>query len=449
MDSSFDDGLAFYRRERRRMAQRMRSGVRADQERVRTENAVSPGTTDGREKLDDWSDIAAIDRQKAWLRQFGIANPYFRVAERFGPGTAVIDGRECVHFSGYDYVGLGRDDRMHAAVRDAVEKWGTSASASRIVGGDLTVHRELERALADFVGTEDAIAFISGYGTNVSTVGHLFGPDDLILCDEFAHNSLVTGGCLSAARLRRFPHDDWEALDDVLSRTRSRYDKVLVLIEGAYSMDGDVPDLPRFVEVKERHGAVLMVDEAHSLGVLGATGRGVTEHFDLPRGAVDLTMGTLSKTFGSSGGFIAASHRVVEYLKYTTSGFVFSVGLSPQDSAAALTAVRILDAEPERVARLRSVSDLFRERCVAEGLDIGLSRHSAVVPVIQGNSERTLRLSSALFDEGINVLPILPPGVTEAQTRLRFFLTADHTEDQVLRTVEVMARYPHAERDKK
>lgn len=186
---------------------------------------MSSGASQGQVGLDDWSDIAAIDRQKAWLRRFGIANPYFRVAESFGPGTAVFDGR---------------DERMQAAVRDAVEKWGTSASASRIVGGELAIHRELEAALANFLGTEDAIAFISGYGTNVATVGHLFGPDDLILCDEFAHNSLVTGGCLSAARLRRFPHNDWDSLDDVLSRTRSRFQgRQVHLHEGVFGdLDG-------------------------------------------------------------------------------------------------------------------------------------------------------------------------------------------------------------------
>ena len=193
------------------------------------------------------------------------------------------------------------------AAKDAIDQFGTSISASRLVSGEKTIHRELEREIAEFHGVDDAICFVGGHATNESTIGHLFGPGDLIVHDSLAHNSIIQGSILSGARRRPFPHNDWQALDELLTEIRHEYRRVLIAIEGVYSMDGDFPDLPRFIEVKKKHKALLMIDEAHSLGTMGKTGRGIAEHFGVNPRDVDLWMGTLSKSIGSCGGYIAGS----------------------------------------------------------------------------------------------------------------------------------------------
>jgi 7-keto-8-aminopelargonate synthetase-like enzyme len=210
------------------------------------------------------------------------------------------------------------------------------------------------------------------------------------------------------------------------------------VIEGVYSMDGDIPELPRFIEVKKRHKALLMIDEAHSMGALGATGRGIGEHFGVDRRDVDIWMGTLSKTFGSCGGYIGGRKELVEFLKYTAPGFVFSAGLPPPAAAAALAACRLLEAEPERVTRLRQRAKLFLTLAKSRGLNTGKSKDSPVVPVIVGNSVRSLELSMALFRRGVSVFPILHPAVEESAARLRFFITSTHTEEQIRYTIDAL-----------
>jgi 7-keto-8-aminopelargonate synthetase-like enzyme len=261
----------------------------------------------------------------------------------------------------------------------------------------------------------------------------------MILFDALAHNSIVEGALLSGARRRPFPHNDWEAADWILSKHRGEYRRVLIAVEGVYSMDGDYPDLPKLIEVKKRHGVMLMVDEAHSIGVLGATGRGIGEHFNVDRNDVDIWMSTLSKTFASCGGYISGSKELVEYLKYTSPNFVFSVGISPPNCAAALAALRVLEREPHRVDQLRHNSKLFLELAKERGFDTGMSNGTAVVPVILGNSMLALQISKGLFDRGVNVQPILHPAVEEKAARLRFFITSSHTDEQIRYTVDALA----------
>jgi len=369
----------------------------------------------------------------------GFMNPFFKVHERVINDTTMIDGREMVSFSSYNYVGMSGDPRVVAAAKRAIDRFGTSVSASRLVSGEKTIHRELEQAIARFVGTDASIVYVGGHSTNETTLGHLFGPGDLILHDALAHNSIVQGAVLSGARRRAFPHNDYEALDKLLVELRSTYRRVVIAIEGVYSMDGDIPDVPRFVEVKKRHKAFLYVDEAHSIGVLGAHGRGIGEYFDISPKDVDIWMGTLSKSFGSCGGYIAGSQALIEYLKYTAPGFVYAAGITPANAAAALAALKLLETEPERVARLHERSDLFLNLARERGLNTGMSGGSPVLPVIIGNSIDCLRLSQALFDRGINVQPILHPAVEEKAARLRFFITSSHTEKQIRETVDAVA----------
>jgi 7-keto-8-aminopelargonate synthetase-like enzyme len=301
------------------------------------------------------------------------------------------------------------------------------------------IHQELERELADFIGVEDCVAFIGGVTTNVSTISHLIGEDDVVLCDELLHNSAMQGALFSGARRLTFPHNDADAVDRLLSDVRSQYRRALLVIEGVYSADGDIPDLERFIDVKKRHEAWLMVDEAHSIGVLGASGRGLAEHAGMDPKDVDLWMGTLSKSLASVGGYVAARREIVEYLKYTAPGFVYSVGMSPANAAAALEALRILRREPERVSRLRENAELFLRLCRTRGLSTGSSAGTPIIPVVLGDSVRSVRLSQALFERGINVQPMVAPAVSESAARLRFFVACTHTAQQIVQTVTTLA----------
>jgi 8-amino-7-oxononanoate synthase len=390
-------------------------------------------------RFDLYPEYLALKQNMRALQSSGLVNPYFNVHERVTNDTTVIGGREMINWSSYNYLGMSGDPVVVKAAQEAVERYGTSVSASRLVSGEKPIHRQLEQAIADFLGVEDAICFIGGHATNETTIGHLFGAGDLILHDSLSHNSIVQGCILSGARRRPFPHNDWKTLDRLLADLRHEYRRVLVVIEGVYSMDGDYPDLPQFVNAKRRHKAFLMVDEAHSAGTMGLHGRGIAEHFDLRPAEIDIWMGTLSKSYGSAGGYIAGSKPLIEYLKYTCPGFVYSVGMPPSNAAAALASLRLLEDEPQRVAQLHQNAALFLQLAKEKGLNTGLSKDSPVIPIILGNSLHSLRLSQALFARGINVQPILYPAVEESAARLRFFVTSRHTEKQIRATVEAVA----------
>jgi 8-amino-7-oxononanoate synthase len=388
--------------------------------------------------FDRFPEYLALQERLQILEASGLGNPFFTVHEGITNDRTIIGGRELINFSSYNYIGMSGDPTVIKAVQDAVERFGTSVSASRLVSGEKTIHRELEQEMAEFLGTEAAVVFVGGHATNETVIGHLMGPGDLILHDALSHNSILQGAILSGARRRPFPHNDWRTADRLLELFRREYRRVLIVIEGVYSMDGDIPDLPHFIEVKKRHKALLMVDEAHSMGVLGETGRGIGEYFHVDRQDVDIWMGTLSKSFGSCGGFIAGKRSLVEYLKYTAPGFVFSVGLSPPNAAAALASLRLLQKEPQRVHRLHERAALFLRLAKERGFDTGASHDSPVVPIIVGNSLHCMFLSQALFRRGINVQPIVYPAVEERAARLRFFLTSRHTEEQIRYTIDVM-----------
>lgn len=365
------------------------------------------------------------------LETQGIKNPFFRVHEPIAGVRSRVDGKDCVNFASYDYLGLVAHPAVARAAKEAIDELGTSVSASRASSGERRVHRQLEQELADWLGTEDCIVFVGGHATNVTTLGHLFGPEDLILSDALIHNSLAQGCVLSGAARLVFPHLRADVLDRKLARHRAGHRQALILIEGLYSMDGDVPDLPRFLEVKKRHGALLMVDEAHSMGVLGASGGGIREHFGVAASDVELWMGTLSKSLAGCGGYIAGSRELVDFLKYTAPGFLYSVGITPQNAAASLAALRVLRAEPERVARLAHRARLFLDLARAAGLDTGASVGSSVIPVIVGDDMRCILLSEALFQRGISVQPMLFPVAPRHGARLRFFITSEHTETEI------------------
>jgi len=371
-------------------------------------------------------------------QRLGLRDPFFKAHDGIAGATSRIDGHEYINFASYNYLGLSGDPRINQAACDAIARYGTSVSASRMVSGERPIHRQLEHALAAAYGAEDAVAFVSGHATNVSTLGYLLGPRDLVLHDEYIHNSTLVGAQLSGARRISFPHNDIDALDALLTRHRTQFERVLVVIEGLYSMDGDVPDLPRIVEIKRRHQAWLMVDEAHSFGVLGERGLGLREHFDVPADDVDIWMGTLSKSLAGCGGYIAGCAPMVETLRYLAPGFLYSVGMPAQVAAPSLAALQLMQQEPERVQALNEISRYFLKRARAIELDTGGSIGVAVVPVIVGSSPLAARLANQLFEHGINVQPILYPAVPEKSARLRFFLSCEHTRQQIDKALNVL-----------
>jgi 8-amino-7-oxononanoate synthase len=324
------------------------------------------------------------------------------------------------------------------AAKAAIERFGTSVSASRIVAGERPLHRELETALAKFYGVEAAVTFVSGHATNVSTIGTLMTPDDLVLYDDLSHNSVLVGTKLSRATAMAFRHNNLESLEQLLAEHRHLHKRALIVVEGLYSMDGDVADLPRLVKLKEKYGAWLMVDEAHSLGVLGKTGRGAAEHFGIDPKRVDIWMGTLSKTLAACGGYIAGGQELVDILRYQAPGLVYSVGLSPPLAAAATAALAVLKAEPERVARVQANGKLFLSLAKAAGLDTATSEGHSIVSVIVGDLINAGRLAERFLERGLNVLPIIYPAVPLKAARFRFFITSEHTPAQIRLAVRTM-----------
>jgi len=344
-----------------------------------------------------------------------------------------------LNFAHYDYVGLAHDARVKQAAIAAITDQGTGAGASRLVGGERLAHRELETGLARFFGVGDTLAMISGYLANASLIPHLMGRRDLVITDELAHNSIVAGCRGGRFEHVNFPHNDLDALDRLLTERRGQHTNVLIIAEGLYSMDGDIVDLPRLLEIKERHRAWLMLDEAHSFGVVGATGRGMCEHFGIDPARIEFFIGTLSKTFGASGGFIGGAARMIEWLRFTLPGFVYSVGLSPSTVAGTQAALNILREEPQRVAKLSGNARRFLEKARAAGLNTGDAGGYAVVPVLFATAEQTAGVSSILLQQGIFAPPIFHVGVPKDLPRIRFFLSSSHTHEQIDRAIAALA----------
>lgn len=389
--------------------------------------------------------FGSIQNLKDWglvrdaMDALGIESPFFRTHEGRAGAHTHIAGRELINFGSYDYLGLNGDPRLHAAAAEAMARYGISASASRLVSGERPVHAEFERSLAAHYGAEAALAFVSGHATNVTLIGHLMGPRDVIVHDAAIHNSAVEGARLSGARRVPFAHNDVASAEREMKAARRGGQRALLLVEGHYSMDGDVPDLAGFVRIARQHDAWLMVDDAHGLGVVGKAGKGAFEAAGIDPADVDIWMGTLSKTLCACGGYVAAKAELIDWLRHTAPGFVYSVGMPPALAASAKAALEILHAEPWRVAKLQANARLFRDLCRARGFDTGTSAGLAIVPVVLGSSVRAARVSAALLERGVNALPIVFPAVPEAAARLRFFLSAEHTEADIRAAVEALA----------
>jgi 8-amino-7-oxononanoate synthase len=369
-----------------------------------------------------------------------IEPPFFRPVSAARGTQLCIHGKWVENFASYDYLSLNRHPVVARAVNDAVAGWGVSATASRLVGGNLAYHDQLEHELADFLGAEAALVMVSGHGTNQAILRTLLGPGDLIAVDQLAHNSIYEGIRLSGAAHISFPHNDHDWLDRKLAEIRDDHARVLIVTEGLFSMDGDMPDLAALVSIRNRHDCWLMVDEAHSFGTLGASGRGISEQQGIDPAQIDILMGTLSKSLCSAGGFVAGCKALIDILAVKAPGFVYSVGLSAPHSAASLAALRALRADPALPRQLQQKAERFRDRLQGLGLDVGLSQGWPIVPVMVGDSARAAQLSNQLLAEGFNVLPIIAPAVQERHARLRFFLNLAHDERIIDRLAQKTAQ---------
>lgn len=382
-------------------------------------------------QFENYAKHKLLQSKKKFIENLNVAYPFFISHDNVGSATTTIGNKQYINFSSYNYLNLNGDPRVSEAAKNAIDQYGTSCSASRLVAGERPIHGALESAIAAFYETEDAVAFVSGHATNISTIRCLFDSKDLILHDQFIHDSILQGIHLSGAARISFPHNDWETLENILDKNRHNFERVLIVIEGLYSMDGDFPDLPKFIELKKKYKTFLMIDEAHSLGALGKNGRGIGEQFGIDFKDVDIWMGTLSKTLAGCGGYIAGSHALIEQLKYGAPGFVYSVGISPVLAAASLRALEIMQTETHRVSQLQARGYQFLQAAREAGLNVGLSKGYNVIPIIYGNSKKAIQKSSALLALGVNVQPIIYPAVSDNHARLRFFISCAHTEEQI------------------
>lgn len=383
-------------------------------------------------------DYKHLQIQRVIGEKMHILNPFFTCHDGKAKGRTHIGGREFINFSTYDYIGLNGHPEINAAAIKAMDEFGTSAGASRLVAGERPPHREFELALARQYGVDDAVIFVSGHATNVSTISTLLCHRDAVYYDALAHNSIIMGAKLSGATRYAYPHNDYEALERMLRQTRSKHERAIIATEGLFSMDGDIADLPKLVALKQEYTCFLMVDEAHALGVLGTSGRGSFEFFGVNPLDVDIWMGTLSKTLCGCGGYIAGCAELIELLKFTASGFVYSVGMPPPVAAASCKALELMQREPERTARLQEISQFFLAEANARGLNTGHAQGYAVIPIIVGNSIVTGVLAAAMFERGINVLPIIYPVVEEGMARLRFFLSSEHKKEDICFALDVL-----------
>ncbi len=343
--------------------------------------------------------------------------------------NAVPDERHSVlNMATSGYLDLGNDVRVKHAAQAAIERFGTHSGGCRLLSGTTDVHYELEELLARFMGACSVLTYTSGYVTNLSVVSALFGPGDLIVLDRQAHRSLYDGAILSRAAIKRFRHNDVEHLDAVLRRTSS-IRRRLVVVDAVYSMEGDLVPLPDLLAVTKRHRAFLLVDEAHAFGVLGSTGRGLTEHFNLDPASIDIRIGTLSKAAAAAGGFAAVDAQTGALLRYASHGRVFSASMTPADTAAALAALTIMEQEPWRTTRLRANADTFRAALDARGVRTGGA--AAIVPVVIGERLTTLEAGVRLLDRGLFVNPVVAPGVPTGAERLRCLLCTSHEESDL------------------
>ena len=358
--------------------------------------------------------------------------PYFREIEGKQGTEVEMGGHHVLMFGSNAYTGLTGDDRVIEAGCEAMRKYGSGCAGSRFLNGTLDIHVQLEKELSEYIGKDDALCFATGFTVNSGVIPQLVGKDDYIICDERDHASIVDGRRLSFATQLHFKHNDMADLERVLQRCEP--DKVkLIIVDGVFSMEGDLCNLPEIVKLKHKYNATIMVDEAHSIGVFGRQGRGVCDHFGLTD-EVDLIMGTFSKSLASIGGFIAADQVIIDSLRHTARTYIFSASCPPSATAAAREALHIIKSEPERIESLWNVTNYALKRFKEEGFEIG-DTESPIIPLYVRDIHKTFVVVAKAFEAGVFINPVIPPACAPNDTLVRFALMANHTEEQVERAV--------------
>ena len=364
--------------------------------------------------------------------------PYFReITSMQGTEVTDIDGHKILMFGSNAYTGLPSDPRIIAASHAALDKYGTGCAGSRFLNGTLDLHIKLEKEIAKYIGKEDVLGYSTGFSVNEGVLSVVVGRGDYIICDDRDHASIVDGRRLSFATQLHYKHNDMEDLERVLAKLPHEAIK-LIVVDGVFSMEGDLAKLPQIVELKHKYNCSVMVDEAHGIGVFGREGRGVCDHFGLTD-EVDLIMGTFSMSLGSIGGFIASDFDTINWLRHTSRTYIFSASNSPAATAAALEALHILQKEPERIEHLWDVTNYALKRFREEGFEIG-DTESPIIPLYVHDVDKTFLVTKLAYDAGVFINPVIPPACAPQDTLVRFALMATHTKDQVDQAIEILKK---------
>ncbi|MBR4048170.1 MAG: pyridoxal phosphate-dependent aminotransferase family protein [Bacteroides sp.] len=363
--------------------------------------------------------------------------PYFRTIDSHQDTEVLMDGKKVLMFGSNAYLGLTYDKRIVDAAVQATIKYGTGCAGSRLLNGTLDIHVELEKELAEFVGKDDALCFSTGFTVNEGVIPQLVGRGDYLICDDRDHASIVDGRRLSFATQLRYKHNDMEDLEKQLQRCEPNAVK-LIIVDGVFSMEGDLAPLPEIVRLKKKYNASIYVDEAHGLGVFGKNGRGVCDHFGVTDD-VDIIMGTFSKSLASIGGFVAGDKEVINWLRHNARSYIFQASSTPAATASARTALQILKDEPERIEALWQITNYALDKFRNAGFEIG-ETESPIIPLYVRDVEKTFIVTKMAFDEGIFINPVIPPACAPQDTLVRVALMATHTKEQVDFAVEKLAK---------
>ena len=363
--------------------------------------------------------------------------PYFRAITSKQNTEVEMEGHKVLMFGSNAYTGLTNDQRILDAAKAAIDKYGSGCAGSRFLNGTLDIHIQLEKELSEFVGKDDSLCFSTGFSVNQGVIPALLNKDDFVICDDRDHASIVDGRRLAFAKQLHYKHNDMEDLERVLQRLP--YEAVkLIVIDGVFSMEGDLAKLPDIIELKHKYNCTVMVDEAHGIGVFGRQGRGVCDHFGLTD-EVDLIMGTFSKSLASIGGFIASDFDTINWLRHTSRTYIFSASNTPAATAAAMEALHIIQQEPERIEALWKVTRYALKRFKEEGFEIG-DTESPIIPLYVHDVEKTFKVTALAFNAGVFINPVIPPACAPQDTLVRFALMATHTEEQVERGVQALKK---------
>ena len=379
--------------------------------------------------------IAVLVNRVKGLKQEGAYFYNQPISELRGGARVLVNGREMGMYASYSYLGLVGHPRINAAAKKAIDQFGTGTHGVRTLDGSLTIHHELEETISEFKGTEAAVTYTSGYVTNLTAVSTLVTRGDYVISDKLNHASIVDGCLMSGAKFMRFKHNDMQALEERLKQLPTDVTR-LVIADAVFSMDGDIIDLPKVVELCNKYQAWLMIDEAHSVGVLGKTGRGIEEHFSM-QGAIDIKMGTLSKTIPSVGGYIAGKKDLIDYLRHASRAYIFSAALPPAQAAAANEAFKVILDEPWRVVKLTANASQFINGLKKRGFDTMLTQ-TAIVPVLCGTDELAFAMTKHAQERGLFVLPVVSPAVPPGLSRLRATVTAAHETEEIEYAMDVL-----------